>query len=230
MAFGTSNLGLKVLAVAIALFLWAVAHGSSSIERGFDVPVVLRGVPEDLVITDQSADVVNVRVLGNPAALRSVTPDKLEYALNVANAKAGLAEFDVDASSLEFPRGARVVARSPARIEVRFEGRATKAVRVRPLIEGDPAPGYEVAGVEVDPARVRVAGARSQVMSIAEATTDPIDVTGLSAPLEREVHAVVAGSHVWLEEGPSVHVKVQVREKPTPPPPPPPVAPKGRRR
>ena len=225
MTFGTSNLGLKLLAIGIALFLWAVAHGSSSIERGFDVPVVLRGEPEDLVITDQSADVVNVRVLGNPAALRSVTPDKLEYALDVANAKAGAAEFDVDASSLEFPRGARVVARSPARIEVRFEGRATKSVRVRPLVEGEPAPGYEVAGVEVEPARVRVAGARSQVTSIAEATTDPIDVTGLSAPLERDARVVAVGSHVWLEDGPSVRVRVQVRQKPVPPPP----APKGRR-
>ena len=85
MRFG--NLGYQLLAVVIAIFLWVVARGSSSVERGFDIPVVLQGVPDDLVVVDQGADVVNVRVLGTRAALRNFDPQRLEYALDVSTSK-----------------------------------------------------------------------------------------------------------------------------------------------
>ena len=63
-----------LLAVLIALVLWGMAHGSSSIERGFDIPVVIHDLPDRLVVTDLSADVVNIRVLGSRAALRDIDP------------------------------------------------------------------------------------------------------------------------------------------------------------
>jgi len=215
----TTSPGSMVLALGIALFLWGVAHGSSSIERSFDVPVVLRSVPEDLVITDQTADVVNVRLLGSPGALRNVVPEKLQYALNVGNAKPGLAEFEVDPSGLEFPRGARVIARSPARIEIKFESRATKSVRVRAQIDGDVAPGFEIKGVEIEPPRVRVSGARSALMQVVDAPTETIDVSGQSAPLERDSRVVLGVNHVWIEDAPAVKVRVEIQAKPPPPPP-----------
>ncbi|HYB11840.1 MAG TPA: CdaR family protein [Myxococcota bacterium] len=219
MAARTASPGSMVLALVIALFLWGVAHGSTSIERGFDVPVVLRGVPDDLVITDQTADVVNVRLLGSPGALRNVVPQKLQYGLNVANAKPGVAEFEVDPSGLEFPRGARVIARSPARIEITFESRASKSVRVRPQIDGDPAAGFEIKSVTVEPARLRVSGARSALMQVVDAPTDTIDVTGQTGPIERDTHVVLGVNHVWIEDAPSVKVRVEIQAKPPAPPP-----------
>jgi YbbR domain-containing protein len=219
MAIRSQSPGSMVLALVIALFLWGVARGSSSIERGFDVPVVLRGVPEDLVITDQTADVVNVRLLGSPGALRSIVPEKLQYAINVANVKPGVAEFEVDLTGLDFPRGARVIARSPARIEIKFESRATKSVHVRAQIDGDPAPGFEVKSVDVEPARVRVSGARSALMQIVDAPTESIDITGQTAPLDRDTRVVLGVNHVWIEDAPSVKVRVEIQPKPPPPPP-----------
>ena len=67
------NFRYKALALGLAVLLWGVSHGTSSIERGFDIPVALRGVPEDLVVTGQSTDAVNIRVKGSRAALRSLT-------------------------------------------------------------------------------------------------------------------------------------------------------------
>lgn len=217
MGWITGNFGYKVLALAIALFLWGVAHGSSSIERGVDVPVVLRAVPDELVITGQSADVVNVRVVGSRAALRHLAPDQLEYTLDVSSAKPGVADFEVDASTLDFPRGASVVARSPARIEVKFESRGTKALRVKPEVTGEPAPGYEVVSVEADPPRVRVSGARSELARLTEAATEPLDLTGLAESTERTARVQLAGNHVWFDDASEVRVRVRVAAKPAPP-------------
>lgn len=221
-----AKLGYRLLAVAIALFLWVVARGSSSVERGFDIPVVLQGVPDDLVVVDQGADVVNVRLQGTRAALRNFDPQRLEYPIDISTSKPGQAAFEVDLSRFEMPRGARVVARSPARIELTFEKRVAKTVKVKPDVEGLPAEGFRIASVQVDPPRVRIAGARSEVLRLAEVATETIDVSGATAPLEKEVRVATGPGHVWADSPRAVKVKVAVELEPPPPPPPAPEPPK----
>ena len=40
------RLGTLFLSLLIALMLWGMAHGTASIDRVFDVPVVFDGVPD----------------------------------------------------------------------------------------------------------------------------------------------------------------------------------------
>ena len=79
---------------AIAIVLWGVAHGSSSIERGFDIPVVLRRHPRrPRDRRTRARDAVNVRVLGQPrrAAQRRRRPTS-STAVDVSGAKPGVAQ------------------------------------------------------------------------------------------------------------------------------------------
>lgn len=214
----TANLGLKLLAFVIAVFLWWVAHGSTSVERGYDLPIVLRGLPEDLVITDQSGDAVNVRVLGSRAALRNLRIEGTEYTVDVSDSKPGVSDFEIDTSHLELPRGARIVSRSPSRVAVTLEKRGSKSVPVRPDVEGTPAPGFAIEKVEVDPPKVRVSGARSEVLRLGEAVTETIDVTGITDTAEREVRVSAGGGHVWVQEPGLVKVKIRVAPRPEPAP------------
>jgi YbbR domain-containing protein len=201
-----------LLALGISSILWGIAHGSSSVERGFDIPVVFHELPDDLVITGQSSDQVNVRVRGSRAALRNLSPAKLEYAVDVAGAKPGLSVYEVDVSRFDrdLPRGADVVSRSPATLEVEFERRGRRSVRIRADIEGEPAPGFLLGEVEVDPPRVWLTGARSEVMRLTEVVTETIDLAGASAPVQREVRLSLGGGHVWMEEGRPVRVRIPI--------------------
>ena len=212
-----SNLWLKLLAVAIALFLWMVARGSSSVERGFDIPITLHGLPEELVVVDQGADALNVRVAGTLVALRNVQPGTFEYALDVSGAKAGRADYEVDISRFDFPRGSRVVSRSPAQIQLTFERRATRPVNVRADVEGRPALGYQIRRVQIEPPRVRITGARSEVLRLSEVVTEMIDVTGATETIEREVRVSPGAGHVWADEPLTVKVRVQIEAEPPPP-------------
>lgn len=205
-----TNLGYKLIAVAVAFLLWGVAHSSSSVERGFDVPMVLRGIPDDLVIIDQSTDEVNVRIQGSRAALRNIASADLEYPVEVSGAKPGVLAVEVDPTPVELPRGARIVSRSPSRVELTLARRGVKAVRVRADVAGDPAPGLGVGEIELDPPRVRITGAQSEVLRLSEVLTETIDVTGATADVEKEVPIAVTGSHVWLEEQRPVRVRVQI--------------------
>lgn len=204
------NLRYKVLALAIALLLWAVASGTSDLQRGFDVPIAFESVPEDLVIVDKSTDEVNLRVQGSRASLRNVSPGGMEYRLVVAGAKQGLADYEVDVTRFDLPRGARIVASSPSSIEVKFERRGTKVVRVRPDLEGEPAAGYVVSDVAVEPDRVRITGARSEVLRLTEVITETVTLSGITESFEREVKLTLGARNAWVENPENVRVRVTV--------------------
>jgi YbbR domain-containing protein len=209
---GNLHFWVLLLAAGIAALLWGMAHGQTDIDRPFDLPVELTGLGDGLVVTELSAPEVNIRVLGSRAALRNVKAASLYYQLDVAGAKSGTAEYEVDLSQVEsaLPRNVRIVSRSPAHIQVRFEGKTRKAVRVRADMEGEPSPGFRVASVTVEPARVWLAGARSQVLRLSEVATDPVDVAGLAESVEREARISLATPTVWLEDKQPVRVKIEI--------------------
>jgi YbbR domain-containing protein len=213
-----SNLRYKVVALVAALLLWGVSHSTSSVERGFDIPVVPGNVPEDLVITGQSTDAVNIRVRATNAALRRLSVAELSYAVDLAGARAGTTEREVELAAVSLPRGAQIVSRSPASLEFTLERKSTRAVKVRADIDGDPAPGFVVDEVAIDPPRLRIAGARSEVLRLSEVLTETIDVTGANAPLERKVKAAPGGLHVWLDGPTEVTVRIEILPEPPPEP------------
>lgn len=208
------HFGTLILAWLIAMVLWGMSHGTSSIERPVDIPVVFDGVPDDLVITGQSADSLNIRVLGSRAAVRNVSPTRMDYRIDVAGSKSGVTVHEVDDSRIELPRGARIVSRSPASIEIQFEKRGRKAVRVRPDLEGEPAAGFVVTNVSVEPARVWLTGARSAVLRLSEVVTETMAVAGLTESVEREARLSLGSEHVWMEK--KVPVKVRIEIAPLP--------------
>jgi YbbR domain-containing protein len=212
-----ANFGLKLLAVAIGLFLWTVARGSSNVERAFDIPLTVHGLPDDLVVVSQGVEAVNVRVSGSMVALRNLEPEKFEYALDVSGAKAGRADYEVDVTRFEFPRGSKLVSRSPSEIALTFERRATRQVKVRADVEGRPAQGFKIEKVEIAPPRVRITGARSEVLRLSEVVTEMIDVTGATGTLEREVRVSPGAGHVWADEPRTVKVRVRIEPEPAPP-------------
>jgi YbbR domain-containing protein len=175
-------------------------------------------VPEDLVITGQSTDALNIRVSATNAALRRLSVAELSYAVDLTGARAGTTVREVEPAALTLPRGAQIVSRSPASLEFTLERKSTRAVKVRADIDGEPAEGFVVDEVVIDPPRLRIAGARSEVLRLSEVLTETIDVTGANAPLERKVKAAPGGLHVWLDGPTEVTVRVAIVPEPVPEP------------
>ncbi len=205
-----------LLALAISGVLWGMSHGSSKIERGFDIPVAFAGMPEELVITRKSTQVINIRVLGPRVALRDISAKDLEYAVNLEGAKPGKAVYLVDETTLLMPQGARILSRSPATIELEFERKSRKSVRLTADLEGEPAEGFVFTEVEIEPPRVWIEGARSKVLRLSEVMTETIDVAGLSETLEREVRLSLGVEHVWVEEEKPIKLRIRVDPIPDP--------------
>jgi YbbR domain-containing protein len=206
-----SNLRYKVVALLAALLLWGVSHSTSSVERGFDIPVVTTNEPAELVITGRNTDSLNIRVRATPAALRRLSVADLTYPVDLAGARAGTTKHEVDQTAITLPRGAQIVSRSPASLEFTLERRSTRAVKVRADIDGDPAQGFVVGDVTVEPTRLRISGPRSEVLRLAEVLTETIDVAGANSTIERKVKAMPGGLHVRIDGDPEVTVRIPIQ-------------------
>lgn len=208
--------GVLILAMAISVFIWAVAQGTSSVYESFDVPVELIGVEDSLVVTDQSSDSIHVRLRGSRASLRNLDRDQMKYRVEASGGKPGVAVYEVDVESIAHPTGTTFAGYSPSRLQVRFEKRGRKSVNVRVEIEGEPAPGYHLAGVVIEPAKIWLEGARSQVMRLNEVVTEAVDIAGLAASDKREVRLVLGGGTVWAENNDPLRVEVRIEPDPVP--------------
>jgi YbbR domain-containing protein len=149
-------------------------------------------------------------VLGPRAALRDISSKDLEYEVNLEGAKPGNAVYLVDETTLVMPQNARILSRSPATIELEFERKSRKSVRVTADLEGEPAEGFVFTEVAIDPPRVWLVGARSKVLRLSEVMTETIDVAGLSEPLEREVRLSLGVEHTWVEEDKPIKLLIRV--------------------
>jgi YbbR domain-containing protein len=208
--------GALLLALVIAVILWGLAHGASSIERAYDVPIELQSISEDLVVTDQTPKHINVRIMGSQAALRNVASGNLRYPIDVSGSNPGDADFEVDVSQIDLPRGARIVSRSPSRIFIHFEPRGRKAVGIRVDTSGELPDGYILERVEVMPSHVWLTGARGHVLRLREVVTEPIDLSAVDAKSlenakeEREVSLLLGAGTVRMEKQESVRVVLHI--------------------
>ena len=211
-----SNFRYKLLSLVIAALIWFVAQGQTDIEQSFEIPVVLEGLSEELVATDLSADVVNIRVRGSRAAIDNIESKTFEYLLPGEGAQSGPAEFRVDLVGIEreLPRGSTILSHSPSIIDARFEPRAQRRVRVRAEVAGDPASGYQIRSIVVEPPVVQIEGARSEVLRLTEVVTETVDVSGLDASLSREVGVTPGVDHVWVVDSGPFQLNVAVEEIP----------------
>jgi YbbR domain-containing protein len=208
---GGKNLRYAFLAIVISMALWGIAHGGSKTLKEYDLPIVFDGLPDNLVITDQSTSKINVRVQGSRAAFRNAKFGEMEYVENVAGGKPGRARYEVNDQRLDIPRGLQIVGLSPSEVSLRFERRGRKNVKIRTEVEGEVPEGYTLGEITIEPQRVWLTGARSKVIRMTEVLTETIDLSGLRETEEREVGLAVGAEHVWVEEDVTVKVKIDVQ-------------------
>lgn len=212
-----SNFRYKLLSLVISAFIWFSVQGAKEdYVATFEIPVVLEGIPGELVATQLSADTVNLRIKGSRTALNILGKKPLEFALEAGSAKQGEAEFRVNLLPLErdLPQGAQVESHSPANISVNFDKRTSRRVRVRAELTGAPASGFQVASILVDPPLVAIEGADAEILRIQEVLTETVNVDGLESSITREVGVFADGDNVWVRDPKPVRVKVAIEEAP----------------
>lgn len=204
------NLGLKLLALALAILLWLTVAGEHVVERSLRVPLEFRNIPEALEIVGNTPDTVDVRVRGASALLSRMQPGEIVAVLDLAAARSGSRLFHIRADEVRAPFGVEIAQVVPATLALELEKSATRTVPIVPATEGEPAPGYVIGRVSSDPPKVEIVGPESRVRQVAEATTEPVSIKDAKARVRDGVTVGVIDTSVRLVQPQNAQVTVEI--------------------
>lgn len=213
MKFLFGNILLKLVAIVLAIAVWIFVSGERRervIERAYDVPIVIIGVPQHLIITTPLQEVVNVRMRGRLSTLRALSSQNLEATLDLKDVRAGDITAIIRPQNVNVPDGTEIVSIVPAKITFRLEERRQKFVPIRPFLVGDPPKPLEIGEVIVNPPNALVSGPSSIVKDFIEASTERVLLSGKKSDVSVNVGVVSDRSLIRIIEPNSARVTVTI--------------------
>jgi YbbR domain-containing protein len=208
------HLGLKLVSIALAALMWIAVAGEQTVERSLRIPLEFTNLPSQLEVVGEAPAVVDVRVRGSSGALNRIAAGELVAVLDLRSARAGQRLFHLGGEDVRTPFGVDVVQVNPSTVSMNFEPSGSKTVPIVPTVEGEPADGFVVGTVTAEPSTVEVLGPVSVLSRLTQAITEPVTVTGASAPVTEMVNIGVADTSLRLRTPQTARVAVVVAPAP----------------
>src|SRR5438270_855212 len=199
------DVGRAVFAVALAVLLYFVALSETNPadQRDLDTPVPVQPVnaPSGLVITTPPPP-VRLRVTAPQNVFGRLRVDSFTAQVDVSSAHAG----DNDLKDLNLRA-------TPPAVNVQVpitQQTQYKEVGVRPVIQGQPAPGYALQPFDVNPPAATLVGDPTGLEAASFIDTAPIDITGISSTVVRSIALQPPPRTLLLQDGQTVTVTIRV--------------------
>jgi hypothetical protein len=207
------NIGKKIFAIAIAIFIWFVVSMESSVEKNITIDVNYANLPPDLVITNDPPEKLNLVVRGTRSQLSSLSAESIIFTIDLAHVSTGLSKFNIRTEQIRPPRGIQVMGISPAEVTIDVDELISKNIPVEPII-GPPETGYEIVGMpKVVPSMATVSGPKSIVSDMKSIPTDTISTVRETSKFTIEVPLRSPNRLVKLVGDKTTRVTINIEEK-----------------
>lgn len=185
--FSTENLLPKAASLVFSVILWAVISGSKSSEIKLRIPIVVKNLPSDMIVSEMSDRNVLIALEGRRDSFKNISAKNIAAVVNLENPKVGkLVVYPVEMIKTDIPINIRVESLKKE-VKVRVERVIARTVKVTPVISGRVKEGKIMGHIRVTPAYVTVRGSRPAVEKLTEARTEPIDVENRGEDFARDV-------------------------------------------
>jgi YbbR domain-containing protein len=210
------NWSLKLLALAITVVLWLAVTGQNK-------PVTLRvsGVqlnflrPEGMDISNDPPGRVEVILNGSPDKLDRIGPRDLVATVDLSDQKAGerIVRLSLDRVKMDLREDVKIQGFHPSTIPIRLEPIIEAPIDVEVKFEGKLPEGYEVVGVSVSPAKVRLRGPADRINALHKAMTETVWLDGKKETFNlSNVEINIPDPKIDILD-PAVDIRVEVGEK-----------------
>ena len=169
------DIGLKILALLIAAFIWFVAVLNREYVTSYRVPVSLDNIETRKIISEFETRHAEVAIAGKGSDLVTLRLRTPKFSLTVPEGRAGVMELRLNAADLELPAGLSVRSITPEFVELRLNEVGTRSVAVDVPTRGRPAEGLTIAAVR-PVTRVELVGPRDEVRLYARVYTESLDL------------------------------------------------------
>ena len=138
------------------------------------------------MVTSEVPPAIQVRVVGPRSIVNNLSQTRLTQTLDLNGYKSGRHTFSLGPNSFSLPRGVQVIRIQPNPINLTLAATMTRTLPIKPVLENNPAEGYELVSVNTRPAQVTVRGPAPELAELQFIPTLPIDLSFLKE------HTVIA--------------------------------------
>lgn len=212
----TDNFWWKLLALGIAVALWAIVANEPELSTFITVRSAYKNLPDDLEISAiEPAGPISLELRGPSGELRNLGEVGIRPAvtLDMSGVPPGEHTCTIGNGNVNLPRGVRLVRAIPSAVRFTFEQRETRSVPVEVRFSGEGAQGYMVAHSEVTPRELEIVGPASRVAAVRAAITDTVNVSNGQGSAEFHVNAFIDDPYVRFSSPPRVTVSVTMAKK-----------------
>lgn len=180
----------RILALFFAIVLWVYVTNEQNppIEAVFSVPLEVKNVAADLVITE-APEMVRVKVRGSRSVIAALQALDLKAYVDMRGLGEGLQTVSVHAA---LPQNLELAEVIPEKIQLRLIAMIGRKMPLDVKASGAPAQGKVVAGFTTKPEQVTVEGP-SDVVATVDKVLLPLEITGKDSDFSADVTPVTVG-------------------------------------
>jgi YbbR domain-containing protein len=206
------NLGLKAIALGLAVALWWFVAGESKVQVGFVVPLEIRNIPMGLTITNKVERQVEVRLAGPPSLLGTLQQSDINASIDLSGARAGKQVIPVDDRSIRVPMGIKVQRIYPNSIEVTLERLERRSIPVVARFVGGTEARRRISKVEIVPPSLEIEALPEDFSRMKSLSALVVIPEGGPQNFSENVRVETREGHARIVGNPVVHVSVQFRK------------------
>ena len=209
----THNWILKAFSLILALMLWMTVARETSSEIGIEVPLEYRNIPPQLEITGDATNMVEVRIRGSSNLIREVSPRDVSTTIDLGGLKPGERIISLTSQNVQVPFGAEVIRVNPPRVRLNLERTVSRVLPIVPTLQGQPADGFQVDKVLLNPNSVQVEGPESRVNTFDSIPTAPVQIEGSHSEVVQTADLDLPDPQLRVQRPSTVEVRVEIRPK-----------------
>lgn len=208
----TENLTIKIISIALAVFLWFFVTFKGQTETSLEVPLEFKNTPSEMEVLKQSVKKISVSISARERILREITQNDIRVIVDLSNVKLGENSIPITKSSVKLPRGIDILRIDPSVVKVYLDKKEQKTVPIKAIIIGNPQKGFVVSSLEINPASITIEGAKRELDRIRVIKTEPIDIEGIKGDLNIQAK-IDPGGKIFRTDKDTVYVNVKIRRK-----------------
>jgi len=167
------DLGIKILAVCIAILMWGLANNDKIrsperenpiSEQSFSIFLQVQNIERGLTLASD-LKAVEVRVRGKSNVIMNLREEDVRAFVDLSGLKQGTHLVPVQ---VRFPTNCELVSLNPKQVEVKLDQVVTQQVPVEVELVGEPKLGFNAHNPVFEPTEVLVTGASSLVGTVSK--------------------------------------------------------------
>ena len=202
----------KVICFVAALFLYLFFLFSTLDKKSFSVPLQVEA-KNGMVAASSYPQNVRITVTGKPEDISTLHENDFTAFIDldyISHEGEALVPVQLTLSKEAMLFDTMELKVSPEHITLKIEEQISAFVPVNPLVSGEPAHGYELKSVEINPPEVRVTGPRTMVNNCTRLQTRMVSLAGISSDRELTATLESPGRLLHLADGVQVTLKAKV--------------------